>query len=138
MAQDKHLVLIGVGPGIGRSVACLFALKRYNRVSLIARRAAQLEIEREAVLQATSGSDVGVKTYAVDVADKEALLEALADAQRVFGKPECVYYNAARVVPSKLLSHDVDEIEYDFKVRVMVCGTFSSRHAGTLTLSFFL
>jgi NAD(P)-dependent dehydrogenase (short-subunit alcohol dehydrogenase family) len=118
MTEDKHLVLIGVGPGIGRSVACLFASERYNRVSLIARRAAQLEVERDAVLQATVGSDVDVKTYAVDVADKEALLRALADAERIFGKPECIYYNAARVVPSKLLSHDVDEIEYDFKVRV--------------------
>ncbi|KAI0799210.1 NAD(P)-binding protein [Xylaria sp. FL0064] len=115
---DRHLVLIGVGPGIGRSVACLFASKRYNNVTLIARRAEQLMTEQARLEAAARPKSVNVKTYAVDVADSGALVNALVDAETTLGKPECVYFNAARVIPSHLLSHDVKEIEYDFKLTV--------------------
>ncbi|KAI3337645.1 hypothetical protein HD806DRAFT_46610 [Xylariaceae sp. AK1471] len=114
---DRHLVLIGVGPGIGRAIACLFASKRYNNVTLIARRPEQLKIEKAAV-EAAAGPQVKIKTYAVDVVDRDALSTALVDAQATFGKPECVYYNAARVTPSQLLTYDVKEIEYEFKLTV--------------------
>ncbi|KAK5627622.1 hypothetical protein RRF57_003337 [Xylaria bambusicola] len=114
-----HLVLIGVGPGIGRSVACLFASKRYNKVTLIARRAEQLKIEQAQVEAATENSHpVTVKTYAVDISDHAALTAALIDAEASRGKPECVYFNAARVITSQLLIQDVKDIEYDFKLTV--------------------
>ncbi|KAI1313777.1 NAD(P)-binding protein [Xylaria venustula] len=118
--KDKHLVLIGVGPGIGRSVARLFAAKRYNHVTLIARRAEQLKIEQAEVEAAAQSQTlpVKVKTYTVDVADSTSLTNALIDAETALGKPECVYFNAARVVPSRLLGHDAKEIEYDFKLTV--------------------
>ncbi|KAI1361609.1 NAD(P)-binding protein [Xylaria arbuscula] len=117
--MSRHLVLIGVGPGIGRSVACLFASKRYKNITLIARRAEQLEIERAQVEAAAGDSRaVKVRTDAVDISDHHALTKALADAEAALGKPECVYFNAARVVPSKLLSHSVEDIEYDFKLTV--------------------
>ncbi|KAJ2988777.1 hypothetical protein NUW58_g3797 [Xylaria curta] len=120
---DRHLVLIGVGPGIGRSVARLFASKRYRNVTLIARRPEQLKIEQVEVEAAVGLQLVKVKTYTVDIADSGALTNALVDAEATFGKPECVYYNAARVIPSKLLSHDVREIEYDFKLTVSALYT---------------
>ncbi|KAI0182528.1 hypothetical protein EV127DRAFT_492354 [Xylaria flabelliformis] len=120
---DRHLVLVGVGPGIGRSVACLFASKRYNNVTLIARRAEQLNIEKAEVEAAAKSQSIKVNTYAVDVADSDALTGALKNAEANFGKPECVYYNAARVVPSQLLTHDVREIEYDFKLTVSALYT---------------
>ncbi|KAI0432241.1 hypothetical protein F5Y09DRAFT_339899 [Xylaria sp. FL1042] len=115
---DRHLVLVGVGPGIGRSVACLFASKRYNNITLISRRAEQLKIEQAEVEVAARPRPVKVRTYAVDVADSGALSDALVDAETAFGKPECVYFNAARVIPSQLLNHDVKEIEYDFRLTV--------------------
>ncbi|TRX88007.1 hypothetical protein FHL15_011109 [Xylaria flabelliformis] len=120
---DRHLVLIGVGPGIGRSVACLFASKRYNNVTLIARRAEQLKVEKAEVEATAKSQYIKVNTYAVDVADSAALVDALGNAEATFGKPECVYYNAARVVPSQLLTHDVREIEYDFKLTVSALYT---------------
>jgi NAD(P)-dependent dehydrogenase (short-subunit alcohol dehydrogenase family) len=113
--SNKTLFLIGAGPGIGRSVATLFASKRYSNVALFARRPEQLKAEKEAVQQA-AGTPVTVETYAVDVTDSEALQKALSDAESALGKPECVYYNAARVLPSELFVHDVKDIEYDFKV----------------------
>lgn len=112
---DRTLIVIGSGPGIGRSVSTLFASKRYNNVALIARRAEQLELEKSALEEAL-GNNVKVKTFAVDVVHTEALLHALGEAESHFGKAECIFYNAARVLPSKLLEHDVKEIEYDFKV----------------------
>ena len=117
-SSDKTLIVIGSGPGIGRSVTTLFATKRYNNVALIARRADQLGLEQKAVEEAV-GSGVRVKTYAVDVVDSSALLEALDDVEAQLGKPECIFYNAARVLPSELLTHDVKDVEYDFKVSIV-------------------
>lgn len=114
-STNRTLVVIGAGPGIGRSVTSLFATKRYNNVALIARRAEQLKLEQDA-LKESVGQQVNIKTYVVDVVDTEALLGALADVEALFGQPECIFYNAARVLPSQLLEHDVAEIEYDFKV----------------------
>lgn len=94
----------------------LFASKRYNHIALIARRAEQLKIEEKAAIEAV-GSRVKVKTFAFDVTDTDALKKTLDVVDAELGKPECVFYNAARVVPSQLLSHDVQEIEYDLKVR---------------------
>lgn len=112
--SDKTLTVIGSGPGIGRSVTTLFATKRYGNVALIARRAEQLKLEQKTIEEAVAG--VNVKTYAVDVVDSEALLKVLDDIDAQLGKPECIFYNAARVRPSELLTHDVRDIDYDFKV----------------------
>ncbi|KAI1085083.1 NAD(P)-binding protein [Whalleya microplaca] len=116
-ASNRTLVVIGSGPGIGRAVTSLFASKRYNNVALIARRAEQLGIERDA-LQKAVGPQVNIKTFALDVVDSSALLRALQDVDAELGKPECIFYNAAQVLPSQLLSHDVKDIEYDFKINV--------------------
>lgn len=112
-ATNRTLVVIGSGPGIGRSVAALFASKRYNNVALISRRPEQLALEREAI--EAVGQDIKVRTFAVDVADTEALLGALGEAEAHFGKAECIFYNASRVLPSKLLEHDIKEVELDLK-----------------------
>lgn len=113
---SKTLLVIGAGPGIGRSVTTLFAKHGYANVALVARRSAQLETEKKAVQDAL-GPEGKVRTYAVDVVDAAALARALDDADAELGRPECVFYNAARVLPSELLTHSVEEIEYDFKVR---------------------
>lgn len=113
--QNKTLLVIGAGPGIGRSVTTLFASKAYANVALFARSADGLVSEKKAVEESV-GANVKVKTYQVDVADPEALRKALEESDADFGKPDCVFYNAARVQPSELLTHDLKEIEYDFKV----------------------
>jgi NAD(P)-dependent dehydrogenase (short-subunit alcohol dehydrogenase family) len=115
MSPTKTLLVVGSGPGIGRAVATLFASKRYTNIVLIARRAESLAQEQAAVEAASPHANV--KTYAVDITDAAAVGKALDDADAAFGKPECVFYNAARVLPSALFEHDVKEVEYDFKVR---------------------
>lgn len=125
--NNKTLLVVGIGSGIGRSVTSLFASQRYDNVALIARRAEQLEMEKtlleEAVNISSTGSrerPVTVKTFAVDVVDTDALTKALDESDEALGKPECVFWNAVRVLPSELLSHHVKEIDYDFKVRQLV------------------
>lgn len=115
MTSSKTLLVVGSGPGIGRAVTTLFASKRYNNVVLVARRAGQLN-EEEAAVKRAVGPRVNVRTLAVDITQTDALFEALDEADAEIGKPECVFFNAARVLPSALLDHDVKEVEYDFKV----------------------
>lgn len=113
--EDRTLFTIGSGPGIGRAVTNIFASRRYNHVALIARNEKQLALERS-VIEESVGPKVKVKTYALDVVDSDALIKALEGAEAELGKPECIFYNAARVLPSELLTHDVKDLEYDFKV----------------------
>jgi len=116
---DRTLLVLGSGPGIGRSVTTQFASNRYNKVVLIARRADQLTTEKRAIEAAVPS--VKVKTYAVDLTDAKALTAALDDADATFGRPETVFYNAARVLPSELFAHPVEDIEYDLKVCLHLC-----------------
>ncbi|KAK6196738.1 hypothetical protein LQW54_011247 [Pestalotiopsis sp. IQ-011] len=125
--QNKTLLVIGAGPGIGRSVTTLFASKAYANVALFARSADGLVSEKKAVEDAV-GDKVKVKTYQADVADPEALGKALAESDADFGKPDCVFYNAARVQPSELLTHDLKDIEYDFKINVSGLYTVSQHY----------
>ncbi|KAK3305112.1 uncharacterized protein B0T15DRAFT_554980 [Chaetomium strumarium] len=108
--QSKTLLVVGSGPGIGRAVATLFASKE------------------QAALEQAVGQHVTIKTYAVDVTDTDALLKALAEADAAIGKPECVFFNAARVLPSVLLEHSVKDIEYDLKINVSALYTVAQRY----------
>ncbi|KAK4166958.1 hypothetical protein QBC43DRAFT_11679 [Cladorrhinum sp. PSN259] len=125
--SDKSILVLGAGPGIGRSVASLFASKRYNNVVLVARRAEQLEVEKKAIEEAV-GSQAKVKTYALDITKIDDLTKALEDADAAFGMPEVVFYNAARVLPSAFFTHPVEEIEYDFKINVSTLYVLSQRY----------
>jgi len=129
--SDKTILVLGAGPGIGRSVTSLFASRRYNNVVLIARRAGQLAVEKRAVQDAV-GRRVNIKTYAVDTAKTEDLLQALDDADAAFGKPEVVFYNAARVLPSAIVDHPVEDIEYDLKINVSALYILSQRYIAHL------
>ncbi len=125
-STSKTIFVIGSGPGIGRSVTLKFA-QQYSHIALFARRSEQLSVEKKAIEEA-AGAKVKVETFAVDVTDTEALFKAYDGAEAALGKPEVVFYNAARVLPSQLVSHDVKDIEYDFKVRHVFppCESFIS------------
>jgi NAD(P)-dependent dehydrogenase (short-subunit alcohol dehydrogenase family) len=85
-------VIIGAGPGIGRSVARRFAREGLP-VALIARSAATVE----GVAEAVAGQGVPVVPLVADSSDEEALRSALDTASRDLGTPEVVVYNAAVV-----------------------------------------
>ncbi|KAL2125673.1 hypothetical protein VTJ04DRAFT_2038 [Mycothermus thermophilus] len=125
--SSKTLLIIGSGPGISRSVASLFASKRFKNVGLIARRAESLAAEKSALEEAVGG-DVKVGTYAVDITDAEGLEKALDQAEAELGKPEVVFFNAARVIPSAFFEHDIKEIEYDLKITVSALYLVAKRY----------
>lgn len=115
--QNRLLLLIGSGPGLGRAVASCFAQRYFDRIALIARNAEQLQRDAIAVEEAAASANrtVVVQTWQVDVCDIERLEEALKDINQ-FGDLECVYYNAARVGPSLLFTAKTETIDADWRV----------------------
>ncbi len=83
-------VIIGAGPGIGRSVALRFA-REAMPVALIARN----EKTVQDVAKDVSSLGVPVTALTADAADEAALRAALDTAADEFGLPDIVIYNAA-------------------------------------------
>ncbi|KAH6873829.1 hypothetical protein B0T10DRAFT_234472 [Thelonectria olida] len=117
MGLKKTIVIVGAGPGIGRSVTTQFASNGYTKIALLSRRDTQLQLEKTAI-EAAVKHPVTIKTYVVDVSDGDALVNVMDKIDNDLGQPETIFYNAARVVYSKFFEHTVKEIDYDFKITV--------------------
>ncbi|MFI7135394.1 SDR family NAD(P)-dependent oxidoreductase [Nonomuraea sp. NPDC050153] len=78
-------VIIGAGPGIGRSVARRFA-REGLRVAVVSRSGTTLDL-------------VGVLAYKADSTDEAQLKAALDAAAAELGTPDAVVYNAALIRP---------------------------------------
>ncbi|MGW5159783.1 SDR family NAD(P)-dependent oxidoreductase [Nonomuraea wenchangensis] len=78
-------VIIGAGPGIGRSVARRFAAEGMP-VALVSRTGRTLDV-------------AGARGYRADCADEDALRAALDAARADLGVPDVVVYNAAIIRP---------------------------------------
>ncbi|WP_170309184.1 SDR family NAD(P)-dependent oxidoreductase [Pseudonocardia hierapolitana] len=87
-------VVLGAGPGIGRSVACRFA-RGGMPVTVVAR--SEPTVDAAAASIRATGADV--LALAADVADEDALRAALSAAEERFGVPDVVVYNVALVRP---------------------------------------
>ncbi|WP_067830584.1 SDR family NAD(P)-dependent oxidoreductase [Actinomadura kijaniata] len=91
------VVVIGAGPGIGRSVALRFAREGLP-VAVVARTPATVE----AVAAEVAGLGVRAVPVTADSADETALRAALDVAVDRLGPPDAVVYNAALVRPDAL------------------------------------
>ncbi|MER7369458.1 SDR family NAD(P)-dependent oxidoreductase [Nonomuraea wenchangensis] len=78
-------MIIGAGPGIGRSVARRFAAEGMP-VALVSRTGRALDV-------------AGARGYTADCADEDALRAALDAARADLGVPDVVVYNAAIIRP---------------------------------------
>lgn len=83
-------LIIGAGPGMGRSIARRFAREGLP-IGLVARSAATVE----KVAQDVAPLDVPVVPLTADCADESALRSALDAATAELGVPDVVVYNAA-------------------------------------------
>ncbi len=85
-------IVIGAGPGLGRSIARRFATHGFSIAALARRPDTMAPLARE--LQ-----DMGVPSVALtaDVTDEDSLRSALDQATERFGAPDVVVYNAARI-----------------------------------------
>jgi NAD(P)-dependent dehydrogenase (short-subunit alcohol dehydrogenase family) len=113
MTSKNILVVLGSGPGIGVSVASLFAQNGdFDHIVLCARRKAQLDVDAEAVRKAGKAQ---VTALVVDLADAGSLKTGLHDISKL-ATLGAVLFNAARVQPSTVLQTSAEELRLDYEV----------------------
>src|ERR1700684_3956974 len=87
--DNRHLLLVGAGPGLGTAVARRFAEGGY-RVTLVAR-------SKDGLLDLAEGlADTGaqIDTIAADASDPEALGARMAELYKAQGAPGLIIYTA--------------------------------------------
>ena len=114
----RTLIIFGSGPGISNNVASKFASKGINHIILLARNTHRLQNE-DAPSVSKSNSSVKVDTLRIDLADLGSIPDVLKelDSMTQGEDVEVIFFNAARIKPSDVLSVSVEEIEEDFKVQ---------------------
>ena len=112
--DDRHLLLIGAGPGLGEAVARRFAEGGY-RVTLAARSTDGLG--RLAGSLADTGA--GIDTISVDAGDPEGLGARMSALYRGDGAPGLIVYNAVMGAPDQLLSSSVAHLQAAYAVDVI-------------------
>jgi NAD(P)-dependent dehydrogenase (short-subunit alcohol dehydrogenase family) len=98
MLQDKVVVVAGIGPGLGRSIA-LASAREGADVVLAARTESRLE-EVAKEVAALGRRALPVPT---DVADAEAVQRLAETAREEFGRVDALFYNALAMPPIKPL-----------------------------------
>lgn len=109
------LLITGSGPGIGLSTAKAFARKNschFGTIVLVSRNAERLAKEKAEVEQEGHAQ---VVTYSTDLANFEHLKATLKEVEKL-GPLGCIFFNAATVRMSEVLTTGVGEIEEDFRV----------------------
>ena len=112
------LVVIGSGPGIGLSTASIFASRKFTKIALISRDSSRISKDKAAVVEAAkaAGRVCEVSTFSQDVAETASFQKTLKKVEEL-GEISCVFFNAARVHPSDLMTYEEKEIIEDFMVR---------------------
>ena len=112
--DNRHLLLVGAGAGLGMAVARRFADGGF-RVTLVAR---SMDGLRDL---ADSLGDTGaqIDTIAADASDPEALGARMAELYGEQGAPGLIIYNAVMGAPDKLLSSSVEHLQMAYAVDVI-------------------
>jgi short-subunit dehydrogenase len=112
--DDRHLLLVGAGPGLGMAVARRFADGGY-RVTLVARSTDRLGD------LAAGLADTGARidTVVADASDPEALGARMAELYNEAGAPGVIIYNAVIGAPDQLLSLSVEQLQTAYAVDVI-------------------
>jgi short-subunit dehydrogenase len=112
--DDRHLLLVGAGPGLGMAVARRFAEGGY-RVTLLARSSDSLA-ELADTLADTGGQ---IDTISADASDPDSLGVAIGALYRAPGSPGLIVYNAVMGAPDQLLSASVAHLQTAYAVDVI-------------------
>jgi short-subunit dehydrogenase len=112
--DNRHLLLVGAGPGLGMAVARRFADGGY-RVTLVARSTDGLRDLADSL--ADSGAQID--TLAADASDPEGLRDRMAALYAQQGAPGLIVYNAVMGAPDKLLSSTVEHLQTAYAVDVI-------------------
>jgi short-subunit dehydrogenase len=112
--DDRHLLLVGAGPGLGMAVARRFADGGY-RVTLVARSTDGLG-QLAGRLADTAAQ---IDTIAADASDLEGLRARMAELYHEQGAPGLIIYNAVMGAPDQLLSSSVEHLQTAYAVDVI-------------------
>jgi NAD(P)-dependent dehydrogenase (short-subunit alcohol dehydrogenase family) len=136
--SDKLCVVVGVGAGLGLSIAQRFGREGYA-IALIARRPEALTEYANTLAQA----GVVAKGYSADVADARSLIHAFQQIQSQMGHPSVLVYNAAVMQEADPLTLSEETLVQDFKVGVtgaltaiqQVAAKMQTQQQGTILLT---
>ena len=112
--DDRHLLLVGAGPGLGMAVARRFAEGGY-RVTLVARGTDALA-ELAGTL-ADTGSRID--TLSADASDPDDFGARISALFRGHGSPGLIVYNAVMGAPDQLLTSSVSHLQVAYAVDVI-------------------
>jgi short-subunit dehydrogenase len=112
--DNRHLLLVGAGPGLGMAVARRFAAGGY-RVTLVARSTDGLRDLADGL--ADTGAQIGM--VAADASDPDGLGARIAELYNEKGAPGVIVYNAVMGAPDKLLSSSVEHLQTAYAVDVI-------------------
>ena len=90
--MSPTIAVIGVGPGLGMSVAHRFGREGY-RVALVSRSAARHADYRASL----AGAGVGAETFVADVRDRDRLLSTVDTIAERHGRIDVVYYGPGAI-----------------------------------------
>ena len=115
LLRDKVVVVAGIGPGLGRSIA-LASAREGADVVLAARTASRLDdVAKEVAALGRRGL-----TVPTDLTDAEAAERLAAAARDAFGRVDALVYNALAMPPIKELRHvDLDAVSASFNANVI-------------------
>jgi short-subunit dehydrogenase len=112
--DERHLLLVGAGPGLGSAIARRFAGGGY-RVTLVARNAEFLGKFADEL----AGPGAEVDTISADASDPEGLRAQMSTLYGGDGAPGVVIYNAVVGAPDQLLSSSADHMLTAYTVDVI-------------------
>jgi short-subunit dehydrogenase len=112
--DNRHLLLVGAGPGLGMAVARRFAIGGY-RVTLVARSTDGLD-DLAGSLEETGAQ---IHTIAADAGDPEGLRARMAELYNDRGAPGLIVYNAVMGAPDKLLESSSEHMQTAYTVDVI-------------------
>ena len=108
-------LVIGVGPGLGLSLARVFA-EDGHPVAMIARTKDRVDVEA----QRLNAAGLQAAGFSADAAHPADLAAAISEAVDQFGSPEVLLYNAAVVAPDA--PSELSAAEFSRRLAVNVIG----------------
>lgn len=112
--RRDHLLLVGVGPGLGMAIARRFAGEGF-RVTLVARSVDRLRELADSL--ADTGSEIA--SIEADAGDPEVLQARLTELYRGEDAPGLIVYNAVMGEPDRLLTASVSHLQSAYAVDVI-------------------